>query len=113
MSCIICPECKNLARIKFYNDIILVQKCIKKHKFQFLDINEFIYTQFINEESIKCDICDNNKSFYDIFYICSCGKYICSLCYTYHDEKHKKIKYNDIFYFCYKHSLEYISYCNT
>ena len=75
--CIICPECKNLSRIKFNNNKISTFKCINNHNINNLEINSFMNSQIIDEKAINCDICGNNKYlFYDSFYICSCGKKI-------------------------------------
>ena len=78
---IICPECKKLAFLNINEDnIIKIDNCISQHKSEY-SINEFIENQEIKENDIKCDICKNNKYFYnDKFYICTCKKNICQLC---------------------------------
>ena len=79
----ICPECKNVAFININEDNISVN-CMNKHKSEY-SINEFIESQKIEENEIKCNICKNNKNLYkDNFYICTCNKYICQLCLSTH-----------------------------
>ena len=71
-------------------------------------------TQYINEESINCNFCNNNISIYDEkFYICSCKKIICPLCYEFHDKELKIIDYKKKFSFCFRHGIKFTSYCNT
>ena len=70
-------------------------------------------SQYINNELIYCELCGNNKYYYNEFYKCNCNKDICPLCYQSHDQSHKKIEYKKRFSYCYKHALEFLSYCNT
>ena len=109
---IICPECKEMSILNFEEDDIIINKCINNHKIKYHTGDKFMKDQYINE--LKCNICKNDKSLYnDNFYLCSCNKYICPLCfYNYHKE-HIQIKYNDRFYKCNIHNKNYIIYCNN
>ena len=45
-------------------------------------------------------------------YICnSCHIYLCPLCRTSHDQKHKFIKYSERNYICKIHNENYIKFC--
>ena len=112
-SCITCPKCKNLAQLKINEDSITIDNCIKKHYYADLTINEFTLSQNIEDSSVKCDFCGNSKNYYSQFYLCSCGKLICPFCYLLHDLRHTFISYDNRFYQCNKHSLEFIMYCTN
>jgi len=77
---IICPECNNLTFININDDGVKKNCCSNKHTNTF-SIYEFIKSQNIELNEIKCDICQNNKYLYDNdFFICTCKKIICQLC---------------------------------
>ena len=106
---ILCPECKEMTILNFDEDKIVINNCINKHNNINYSINELMKNQYINE--LKCDICKNDKYLYnDKFYICSCKKYICSLCAILHGKTHKMIEYNNRFYKCIQHNNNFISY---
>ena len=112
---IVCPKCYNLSFLNINNNNnISLNNCINNHKYDNILIHEFIKNQNNYLDKIQCSICTNNKNLYNNnnFYICSCGKYICTLCLEHHNiEKHKIIEYekrNDI---CINHGKEFISYC--
>ena len=111
---IICPECKNLARIDINDEKISINNCYKNHNFSNLTIDNLMNNQTINELEIKCNICNNMKYLYnDKFYCCSCNIYICSLCANDKSHKeHNKIEYNRRFYICNQHGKEFKLYCN-
>ena len=112
-SYIICPECKNLAFLNGNNEKITIDNCINKHKNVDLSINDFIKSQIIDESTIKCDICNNNKYLYgDKFYICACKKNICQLCKPNHNSDNNHYYYYDKRFNTCNHSLKYISYCS-
>ena len=110
---IICPECNNLSIINNNNDLFSFNNCIKKHKFNDFTINLFLESQFIDESKIKCDICQNNKYYYNKFYKCSNEKNICPLCAEKYKNKYNIIDYDYRFYICNKHNNKYISYCKN
>ena len=109
---IICPECKKLSIINNNNDLFSIN-CINKHIFNDFTINLFLESQFIDESKIKCDKCENNKYYYNKFYICSNGKNICPLCAEIYKSEYNIIDYDYRFYICIKHTNKYISYCKT
>ena len=111
---IICPKCYNLSFFNINNNNnISLDNCINNHKFDDLLIHEFIKSQNKYLESIKCNICNNDKNLYNNnFYRCSCGKNICKLCLENHKTKnHNKIKYNKRYQICNNHVKEFKSYC--
>jgi len=111
---IICPICYNLACLNITNNNnISLDNCINNHKFDDILIYEFIKIQKKYLESIKCDICNNDKNLYNNnFYRCSCGKNICELCLENHKtEKHYIIEYNKRYQICNIHEIEFKFYC--
>ena len=105
---IICPECNSLAIINNNNDRISLNCFVNNHIFSDLKINWFNDSQYIDESSINCYICGNNKRYYNKFYICSIAKFICPLCLN-DNTKHKDLEYR--FQKCLNHNLDYLSYC--
>ena len=54
--------------------------------------------QIIDEEEIKCSVCNNNKYLYgNNFYICSCKEKLCQFCINKHEknDKHNLILFNN------------------
>jgi len=79
-------------------------------------INEFIESQEIKENEIKCDICYNDKSLYNNnFYMHESTKKICQLCKKKHieDKEHKIIYYDKRFSYCNNYLIENISYWSS
>ena len=106
-----CLKCKNVARMNINNSSITIEKCINNHCFKDLSLEEFFESQYINDSEINCSICKNNKIYYNnLMYINHNSKYICPLCSE--NSQINKITYNYQFYFCIKHLLKYISYCD-
>ena len=107
-----CPQCDNLAIANYNDNKISIENCKYNHKISNISINLFIYLR--NKNKIRCFICNNYKSFYNIFYYCSCNEYICPLCKDEHIQKYKHniIEYNKRLNICYIHNNEFISYCN-
>ena len=110
---VICPLCQNLSIITNNNDLFSFNTCIYNHKLNDFTINAFIENQYIDESKIKCDICKNNKIYYDKFYIYGIKKYICPLCAEIKKNQYNIIDYNDRFSICNKHKNKYISYCKN
>ena len=109
---IVCPECKEMAIMKFDQDKIIISNCIKNHIITNISINELIESQNINE--LRCNICNNDKYLYNNkFYICSCKKTICPLCARSHEKTHTMIEYNNRFYKCIQHNKNFLSYCQN
>jgi hypothetical protein len=105
---IICPECNNLAIINNNNDKITINCLTNNHKFIDLKINWFNESQYIDESSINCDKCGNNKIFFDKFYICSDNTFICPLC---KNNNSKCIDLEERYMKCINHNINFISYC--
>ena len=81
---------------------------MNNHKFTDLTINTFFNSQYIDETSIKCDKCNNNKNYK--FYIDSKGNKFCPLCLVnYKNDILLDYKYR--FIMCTLHHKKYISYC--
>ena len=108
---IICPKCKNFGIIEINKDKISINDCIKGHNIKDLSFKDFLESQYIDEKYINCSECGNSKRLYgDNFYICSCEKNLCQLCISKHG-KHTQIFYNNKYFQCYNHGINYISYC--
>ena len=112
---IICPVCKESAKININDYMIDIFGCKNGHKYNKLSIKNYEKTQYYNEVEIKCDICKKvNKSisFKNIFYIClECKKNLCPICKEIHDKSHNIINYEDKFFTCELHYEQYYSYC--
>ena len=115
IECVLCPECEEIATITFNKDKISIDNCPNNHKLSNLSIDEFMHFQNNNQSHIKCFQCKNNKSYYNHFFICTCGQYICPLCEKKHriNKDHKLIDYKIKNFICNKHIYEFVSYCNT
>ena len=112
---IICPKCKESARILVDNYIIELYDCKNGHKTNNISINDFVKTQSIDESKIICDNCNKvnkNTSYNNTFFIClECKKKLCQLCKSVHDKNHNIIDYDDKNFVCDLHSETYFSYC--
>ena len=112
---IICPECSESIRFEIKDYKINLSDCKNGHRENNILLNEFEKGQYINNNEIKCEICnDNNKSnsHNKIFFKClECKKNICPLCKSRHDKTHKIINYDERLYICNKHYKNYNSYC--
>ena len=106
---IICPECNNLAIINSNNNKISLN-CLNNHRYSDISLNFFNDTQYIDESLINCQKCENNKCYYNRFFICSNNKYICPLCLD--NNEYKTLDFDYRFNFCINHNLKYLSYCN-
>ena len=114
---IICPTCKENARINIDNYKIGLYDCKNGHKVNDILINNFEPTQYINEAKIKCQNCNKvnkNTSYNNIFFICfDCKKNLCQLCKSLHDKSYNIIDYDDKFFTCDLHYESYYSYCDN
>ena len=111
---IICPECEEPASFIINNDKISIDSCVNNHNLSNLSIDEFMSFQCIKKSDIKCFKCKNIKSYYNNFFICSCGDYICPLCKSEHINKdHKLTIYKNKLFYCNKHIYEFVSFCNN
>ena len=114
---IICPECKENARILIDNYKINIYDCKNGHKKNNIFINDFEETQNYDESKIKCQICQDankNSSYNNIFYICfECRKNLCPICNSKHEKTHNVIDYDDKFFICDVHYESYNSFCEN
>ena len=114
---IICPICKEPARIEIKDYRIKIYNCRKGHTIENILIKDFQSSQMIDESLIKCDQCKTkNKSntYNNEMYICNkCNMNLCPLCKSNHDKNHKIINYEQKYYICNIHNKEYNSYCET
>jgi len=117
---IICPECKESARILIDNYKIELYNCKKGHKTKDILINDFNKTQNIEETKIICQNCNKvNKStsYNNIFYICfDCKKNLCPICKSTHDKTHNIFDYDEKYFICdldYELYNSYCADCNT
>ena len=93
---IICPKCKENAKIKFNDYKFSIYDCKNGHETNNILIKDFEKTQYIDFSKIICEKCKNNKSnsYNNIFYRCnSCKINICPLCKSGHDKSHFIINY--------------------
>ena len=115
-SYIICPECKEMAIIKFKNYKISI-KCKNNHIFKNKFLKDFDKTQMIDETKIICEICKQknlNNAYNKEFFIClNCEKNLCPLCNYSHNKSHSIIKYEEKNFICREHEDNYSLYCNS
>ena len=111
---IICPECKEIAKIKFKKYKISI-KCKNNHIIKNKILKDFPNTQLIDESKIICDICqkNNKKNTYknEFYYCLNCKKNLCPLCKSNHN--HNTIKYEQKNFICSEHEDYYSLYCKT
>ena len=112
---IICPECKEMARILVENYQIRICDCINGHEISNLLIKDFEQTQNYDEAKIKCQDCNMiNKSntYNNIFFLClNCKKNLCQICKQKHDKTHNIIDYENKHFICDLHYEQLNSYC--
>ena len=109
-----CPICDSPVSLIIKDDKISIENCFNKHYFNNLSLNEFTNIIGFKEFEYKCE-CGNSSSNYKKFYICTCKKYFCPLCYIHHSENlnHILIDCNERFYICNIHNSKYISLCGN
>ena len=94
---IICPECKENAKIKIEDYKIKLYECKNNHIIDNILLEEYEDTQNIDISKIKCENCkDKNKgnTHENLFFRCNkCKINICPLCKTKHDKSHNIINY--------------------
>ena len=112
---IICPECKECARILIDNYKIELYNCKKGHKTKDILIKDFDKTQNMVEAEIICQNCNKvNKStsYNNIFFICfDCKINLCPLCKSIHDKTHNIFDYDEKYFICDLDFESYNSYC--
>ena len=112
---IICPKCKESARISINNYKIEIYGCKNGHKTDNILMKDFKPTQDFDEAKINCQKCNKiNKSasYGGVFFFCfECNINLCQLCKSIHDKSHNIIDYDDKIFTCNLHYESYYSYC--
>ena len=114
---IICPECKENARILINDYKIEIYDCKNGHKINNISIKDFEKIQSIDESKIICNDCNKtnkSNSYENAFYICyNCKQNLCPICKSKHNKQHNIIDYEDKYFICDKHYETYGLYCNN
>ena len=114
---IICPKCKESAKICINDYKIKIYGCINKHDINDIPFDEYEKSQLINISKVICDECkikNKGNSYKNTFYRCNtCNINLCPLCNEKHDKEHKIIDYDNKNYICKYHNYSYSSYCKT
>ena len=114
---IICPECKENARILINNYKFCIYGCKNGHNKNDILIKDFKATQIIDEPKIKCHNCEsikqNSLDNKDIYLCLKCNKNLCESCKIIHDKTHNIINHKDKYFICDFHFEPYNSYCLT
>ena len=109
---IICPECKENARIFIHDYKFSIHGCKNGHHINDMLINNFTKTQYNN---IICQYCNKiNENNNDNIYLClKCNHNICESCKSTHDKTHNIINYEEKSFICDLHLEPYNSYCSS
>ena len=114
---VICPSCNELIKMKLENYKINLFDCKNNHSLNYMPLNEFYQTQFIDLRNIKCSVCkDKSKSmtYNNEFYkCCDCNFNLCPLCKSQHNNSHNIINYDKINFLCQKHGEPFTDYCKN
>ena len=113
---IICPKCGDNCLMEIVDYKINFYYCKNYHNTKNISLDEFNNTQKINEETIICSECGQNKKdvYGNNFYFClTCKKNFCPLCSSSHNKIHKSIiNYDEKHFICNTHHNEsFISFC--
>ena len=113
---VICPECKESAKIRIKDYRIRIYDCINRHD-KNISLEEYEKTQKINLSQIICNECklkNKGNTYKQIFYRCNtCKKNLCPICKEKHQENHNIINYDEKNYICEKHNYPFALYCKT
>ena len=109
---IICPECKENARIFIHDYKFSIHGCKNGHHINDMLINNFTKTQYNN---IICQYCNKiNENNTDNIYLClKCNQNLCESCKSTHDKTHNIINYEEKSFICDIHFEPYNSYCSS
>ena len=112
---IICPDCKEISKIKINDYKINLLDCKNGHNINGILLSDFQNTQKIDISQIICQQCkEKNKSIThnNEFYRCiNCKLNLCPLCKSIHDNYHYIINYEKQYYICNLHKEFYSNYC--
>ena len=109
---IICPECKENARIFIHDYKFSIHGCKNGHHINDMLINNFTKSQY---NDIICQYCNKiNENNNDNIYLClKCNQSLCESCKSTHDKTHNIINYEEKTIICDIHFEPYNSYCST
>ena len=114
---VICPECKEIAKININDYRVRIYDCINQHEKNNISMEEYEKSQKIDLAEILCDICkikNKGNSYKKLFYRCNtCKKNLCPICKEKHEESHNIINYDDKNYICEKHNYPFALYCKS
>ena len=112
---IICPTCKEKAKININDYNIKIHGCKNDHIIDNILFDKFENLQMLDISKIICEECkinNKNDSYENKFNYClNCKKNICVTCKFKHDKDHKIIDYDNKDYICNIHNEGYIRYC--
>ena len=114
---IICPKCKEVARIYIQDGYINIIGCKNRHVTSDISLEQFEELQKIDLSQIICDECkirNKYKAYDGKFYKClSCDKNLCEICKSSkHNKNHKIVNYDRQYFICKEHNEKYTRYCN-
>ena len=115
---IICPKCKEVARISIQDGYINIIGCKNRHVTSDISLEQFEELQKIDLSQIICDECkirNKYKAYDGKFYKClSCDKNLCEICKSSkHNKNHNIVDYDKQYFICKEHINEkYTKYCN-
>ena len=116
-NCIICPKCKENAKLLINNYKFGFNCCKNRHNINDILIKDFDATQCVNDSKISCQKCNkttNSISYNNNIYLCfKCNQNLCESCKSIHDKTHNIINYKEKYFFCDLHFESYNSYCST
>ena len=104
---IICPTCGENCRINIKDYKIKLYGCKNNHDKNDILLEEFNFTQNINEFKISCH--NFNNSFFKCI---NCNQNLCSFCKLIHNKEHKIINYGKKDYISNIDNEGLMSYCN-
>jgi len=112
---IICPKCKEKAKININDYNIKIDGCKNNHIIDNILFDKFENLEMIDISKIICEYCkinNKNDSYENKFNYClDCKKNICVTCKIKHDKNHKIIDYDNKDYICNIHNEGYTRYC--
>ena len=113
---VICPECKEISKLKINNYKATISDCKNNHINNNLSLEQFEDSQKINLSQILCHECKTSKAdtFKKQFKFCmNCNYNLCPICEAKHDGGHTLILSDNINYICKKHNDNFSQYCET
>ena len=89
---IICPQCKELSKMKIENYRLTFYNCKNSHYVSDILLDDYFKSQYLENIEIKCDICNKKCFINNYFYNCyNCKLYLCQNCKLIHEQSHNII----------------------